>query len=113
MDGSCGPPTEVKPMSMRLPAVHRLRGSMMAMVVAPAVVNITTRTQAVSSIFGGGASGKDVGTGFIVRSDGVIVTNYHVVEGAVSIRVTLPQPDGRSFSAIVIGSDSDHDLAVL
>jgi S1-C subfamily serine protease len=81
--------------------------------VAPAVVNITTRTQAVSSIFGGGSSGRDVGTGFIVRSDGVVVTNYHVVEGGVSIKVTLPQPDGRSFDARVIGSDSDHDLAVL
>jgi len=81
--------------------------------VAPAVVNITTRTQPVSSIFGGGSSGRDVGTGFIVRSDGVIVTNYHVIEGAVSIKVTLPAPDARSFTGRVIGSDSQHDLAVV
>ena len=81
--------------------------------VAPSVVNITTQTQSVSSIFGGSGSGKGVGTGFIVREDGVIVTNYHVVEGAVKITVSLPQPDGRSFQAHVIGSDSQHDLAVL
>ena len=80
---------------------------------APAVVNITTRTQPINSIFGGGQSGKDVGTGFIVRSDGVIATNFHVVEGALSITVTLPAPDGRSFSGHVIGSDSQHDLAVI
>jgi serine protease Do len=81
--------------------------------VAPSVVNITTQTQSVDSIFGGGGSGKGVGTGFIVRQDGVIVTNYHVVEGAVSITVTMPAPDDRTFQAHVIGSDSEHDLAVL
>src|SRR5712691_2132505 len=79
--------------------------------VEPAVVNVTTRTQGVDSIFGGGQAGKAVGTGFVVRSDGVIVTNYHVVEGALNIKVTLP--DGRSFPARVIGGNSDHDLAVL
>jgi S1-C subfamily serine protease len=81
--------------------------------VAPSVVNITTQTQSVSSVFGGSGAGKGVGTGFIVRQDGVIVTNYHVVEGAVKITVSLPEPDGRSFQAHVIGSDSQHDLAVL
>jgi serine protease Do len=81
--------------------------------VAPSVVNITTQTQSVSSIFGGSGSGKGVGTGFIVQQDGVIVTNFHVVEGAVKITVSLPQPDGRDFQAHVIGSDSQHDLAVL
>jgi len=67
----------------------------------------------VDSIFGGTSSGKDGGTGFIVRSDGIIVTNFHVVEGAVSVTVTLPAPDNRSFQARVIGSDSEHDLAIL
>jgi serine protease Do len=79
--------------------------------VEPAVVNVTTRTQGVSSILGGSESGRAVGTGFVLRSDGVIVTNYHVVEGALNIRVTLP--DGRSFLARVIGGNSQHDLAVL
>ena len=80
--------------------------------VAPAVVNITTNTLAQESFFGG-QSGRAVGTGFIIRSDGIVVTNFHVLEQAVRIRVTLPPPDGRTFSARTIGSDSAHDLAVL
>jgi serine protease Do len=80
--------------------------------VAPAVVNVTSRTVAPDA-FGGEQIGNGVGTGFIIRSDGIIVTNFHVVEGSVSIKVTLPKPDGRIFSARVIGGDSDHDLAVL
>ncbi|CAN5161177.1 trypsin-like peptidase domain-containing protein [soil metagenome] len=80
--------------------------------VAPSVVNVTTRTQSRDAIFGGDG-GEGVGTGFIIRSDGIIVTNFHVVEGATSIMVTLPPPDSRNFEARVIGGDSDHDLAVL
>jgi S1-C subfamily serine protease len=41
------------------------------------------------------------------------VTNFHVVEGALNLKVTLPPPDSRSFTARVIGGDSQHDLAVL
>jgi serine protease Do len=77
--------------------------------VAPTVVNVTTRV----ALGGGASTGRAVGTGFIIRSDGVVVTNFHVVESALSIRVTLPPPDGRGFSARVIGGDSDHDLAIL
>jgi S1-C subfamily serine protease len=80
--------------------------------VAPAVANVTTSVVQTDP-FGGAQEGKGVGTGFVIRSDGVIVTNFHVVEGAVSIKVTLPPPHQRSFAARVIGGDSDHDLAVL
>lgn len=80
--------------------------------VAPAVVNITS-TSVTQDALGGSQQGRDVGTGFVIRSDGVIVTNFHVVEGSLSIKVTLPPPDGRSFDARVIGGDSAHDLAVL
>ncbi len=80
--------------------------------VAPAVVNVTTRTLS-QSVIGGSAPGKAVGTGFIIRSDGFIVTNFHVVEGALTIKVTLPAPDSRTFGARVVGGDSEHDLAVL
>src|SRR5205823_12342257 len=79
--------------------------------VAPAVVNVTTRTLS-QSVIGGSAPGKAVGTGFIIRSDGFIVTNFHVVEGALTIKVTLPAPDSRTFGARVVGGDSEHDLAV-
>ena len=80
--------------------------------VAPAVVNVTTRTVSRDALLGGTVD-RAVGTGFMIRSDGVVVTNFHVVEGAVNIKVTLPPPDERTFSARVIGGNSDHDLAIL
>jgi len=81
--------------------------------VQPSVVNVTTRTVSQDVLFGGGAAGTAVGTGFVIRSDGIVVTNFHVIEGALSIKVTLPPPGGRTFQAHWIGGDSDHDLAVL
>ena len=52
-----------------------------------------------------------LGSGVIVRPDGYILTNHHVVEGAEQVNVELS--DGRSFKAKVIGSDQPSDLAVL
>src|ERR1700724_2526268 len=51
------------------------------------------------------------GSGFIVRPDGYIFTNFHVVEGADKIEVKLK--DGREFSAKVIGTDEKTDIAVI
>jgi S1-C subfamily serine protease len=51
------------------------------------------------------------GSGVIVRSDGIVLTNDHVITGADQIRVTLP--GGRDFDATVIGSDPVSDIAVL
>ena len=51
------------------------------------------------------------GSGFVWDTDGHIVTNNHVVEGADTIRVTFA--DGTSVSAELIGSDSSSDLAVI
>ena len=41
------------------------------------------------------------------------MTNNHVVEGAASLKVQLPEPDGRTFVATVVGTDPQTDLAVL
>ncbi len=81
--------------------------------VAPAVVTITSRMAPQQSPFGITSSGEATGTGFLVRADGVIVTNEHVIEGAQDITVTLPEPDGRTLDASVIATDAGHDLAVL
>ncbi|EPP34712.1 peptidase Do family protein [Chlamydia ibidis] len=51
------------------------------------------------------------GTGFIVSSDGYVVTNHHVVEDAGKIHVTLH--DGKKYTAKVIGLDPKTDLAVI
>jgi len=51
------------------------------------------------------------GSGFIVRPDGYIFTNFHVVEGADKIDVKLR--DGRNFSATVVGTDEKTDIAVI
>lgn len=52
-----------------------------------------------------------LGSGVIVRPDGYILTNHHVVESADHVTVELT--DGRSFKAKVVGSDAPSDLAVL
>jgi len=51
------------------------------------------------------------GTGFIVSTDGLILTNNHVVEGADKVTVDLP--DHRSFPATVVGTDPNTDVAVV
>jgi S1-C subfamily serine protease len=80
--------------------------------VLPAVVNVTTDIFSADQ-FGNAQQGQGVGTGFIVRSDGVIVTNCHVVEGASKITVFSSDEKPKEYDARLIGADCLHDLAVL
>lgn len=73
--------------------------------VSPSVVGIETQ---VTDAF---SSGTATGSGIIMTSDGYIVTNCHVIEGASSISVVMS--DGTRYDAKLVGSDSDSDLAVL
>ena len=85
--------------------------------VGPSVVRIDTVRRVVNplgSLFGSGPAiqqQQGQGSGFITRSDGVILTNAHVVEGASEVGVTLP--DGRSYPGKVLGSDPITDVAVV
>jgi S1-C subfamily serine protease len=77
---------------------------------SPAVANVTTRTVEMD-FFYGAVPVEGSGSGFIVNSDGTIVTNYHVVADAQQVQVTLA--DRSSFAARVVGTDPVSDLAVL
>ena len=80
--------------------------------VLPAVVNVTT-DMFQQDPSGNPQTGQGVGTGFVVRSDGIVVTNCHVVERATKITVSSSDQDPKQYDARVIGGDCLHDLAVL
>jgi Do/DeqQ family serine protease len=94
-------------------------------VAAPAVVNIeTTRSVAVQvdpftqyffeRFFGLNIpeyQTKGLGSGFIFHEDGYVLTNYHVIEKAKEITVTLA--NGKKYDAELVGGDSDLDLAII
>jgi len=82
----------------------------------PAVVQITNQ-QVPTTRIGRGSSNSSapvdagVGSGVIYDKSGYILTNYHVIDGAVALVVTLP--DGRTFDGTVVGKDMQTDLAVV
>jgi S1-C subfamily serine protease len=79
--------------------------------IAPAVVNIETRSPASPANPGPEQRRGGTGSGFIFTPDGFILTNSHVVHNSGSIEVALS--DGQRFSAQLVGDDPDSDLAVV
>jgi serine protease Do len=88
--------------------------------VAPAVVTVQTEVMervpadAFEQFFGGRSGQRataGLGSGFIIRADGAIVTNAHVIAGATRIQVALR--DGTTYPARLIGIDETNDLAVI
>ena len=76
------------------------------------MVNVTTDVYQASAT-GAPEEGQGIGTGFIVRPNGVVVTNCHVVQGASRITVFTSEDEPTRYDARVIGGDCEHDLAVL
>ncbi|MFL6246025.1 MAG: trypsin-like peptidase domain-containing protein [Thermoanaerobaculia bacterium] len=129
----CGKPiaesqTVQRPAANPIPATvsasRRTPIVVVAHTVLPSVVNIQTeatirRRQADPffdpfGLFGGGErsyTSQSLGSGFVWSSDGIIVTNNHVVEGAS--RITVNVNGGKQIPAKLLGVDPDSDLAVL
>lgn len=81
--------------------------------VGPSVVSIRSIiTTTGNGFFGGGGTEEAAGTGVIISSDGEIMTNAHVVNGATSVKITLAG-ESQARDAEVIGSDVANDLALL
>lgn len=78
--------------------------------VADTVVEITTEIMSTNSFYGQYVS-QGAGSGVIISTDGYIVTNNHVIDGASSITVTLR--DQTTYEAQLIGKDSVVDVALL
>lgn len=79
-----------------------------AAAVTPSVVRVDVRT---NSQPGSVSQRTGLGSGVIYSSDGYIITNFHVIEGAEQVRVRLA--NGDTLDARIVGSDQLNDLAVL
>ncbi len=84
---------------------------------APGVVFVTStivqKSESPFELFGGETQrqGKATGSGIVIDGNGTILTNYHVVENAVKVQVSIEK--GQNVEAKVVGKDPSNDLAVL
>ncbi len=117
------PPTETAARAAQAPALPLPSFAPLAESVKGAVVNVEVTSRSRSSgnemfeqFFGGGLQQRPqvrqgAGSGFIIDKRGYILTNNHVVENAVAIRVKFD--DGRSFDGTVLGTDPATDIALV
>src|ERR1700730_5649235 len=85
---------------------------------APGVVFVTStivqKTESPFNLFGGGETqrrGQATGSGIVIDANGTILTNWHVVENATKVTVSLER--GKTVTAQVVGKDPSNDVAVL
>ena len=64
-----------------------------------------------TNVFGQTVTGAAAGSGFVITEDGYILTNYHVIDGANSIKVTFD--DGKEYTATYVGGEEKNDIAVI
>lgn len=94
-----------------IPTLEQLAALENALPLPEIVKKVSPSVVGVSTILNGGTAS---GTGFIISEDGYIVTNYHVIEGAQAVSVSLLQSeDGEEIPAEIIGGDEQTDIAVL
>jgi len=74
------------------------------------VVSINVSETSVN-YFGQTTQSAASGSGFFITKDGYILTNYHVVKGADSVKVTTY--DGTDYDAVIVGGDEEYDIAVI
>ena len=75
------------------------------------VVSINTTATSGYNFFNQPVQSASAGSGFILTKDGYIVTNYHVVKDADTVKVTLY--NGDTYDAHYVGGDEDYDIAVI
>ncbi len=105
-------PAPPQPLQSEAEAANALEAQVIAVYEssAPSVVNITNRGYAYDP-FMGAIPQEGSGSGFIYDTQGHIITNYHVVEGASELLVTLASK--QTFPAEIVGTDATNDLAVI
>ena len=96
--------TENKSSHIQLPSLSNIVEK-----VNPVVVSISTQSLTRGFFYNSMDSGA--GSGIIVKENGFIVTNYHVIKNASEVKVHLP--NGQSYTSTIIGIDYISDLAVL
>jgi len=91
--------------------------SSIADALSESVVNINVTSKSTDPLtlwFGGSSEVRGLGTGMIIDADGYILTNFHVVGGATTIKVTMQQNnEEKQYDATYIGGDQANDIAVI
>ena len=101
------------PVAVDLANIHTEEPMTGAQVYASTInscVGITTEL-VTTNYWGQKVRGAAAGSGFVISSDGYILTNYHVIKGASSIQVAFM--DGKTYDAELVGGEEANDIAVL